>query len=55
MNITLFTELYCNDFTSKQIKNFIKKLKKIGISGESKIGLWEHDKLLLNFDFNKFH
>ena len=47
-----YLEIYCNDLTSKQIKNFIKKMKRIGISGESKIGLWEHDELLLNFDFN---
>lgn len=52
-NFTLkYLEFYFNELTTKQMNNFIKKMKKVGISGDSKIGLWENDKLVSKVDFN---
>ena len=48
-----FLELQCHTLTLQQIKKFIKKMKNIGVNGNAKITLWEQDKIVYKFDFDK--
>ena len=51
--IIKFLEFQCDTLTTNQIKKFVKKMKTNGVSGESKIGLWDNNKLISKYDFNQ--